>query len=86
MNTLPLSKKLLILQSLVEGNSIRSIERISGTHRDTIMRLLVSAGNRAEEIMNEKFVNLKSNYIQADEIWTYVHKNYFSNKKPILSV
>ncbi|MDQ7815983.1 MAG: hypothetical protein RDU14_03095 [Melioribacteraceae bacterium] len=45
MNKLSIGKQILILQSLVEGNSIRSIERISGVHRDTIMRLLVSTGN-----------------------------------------
>ncbi len=81
MNTLPLSKKILILQSLCEGNSIRSIERISGVHRDTIMRLLVAAGNKAQEIMNKKFVNLKSNYIQADEIWTYCYKKRDNQSK-----
>ena len=34
---------LLALQLLVEGNSIRSTERITGLHRDTIMKLLVAA-------------------------------------------
>lgn len=74
MNKLPIEKQILALQLLCEGNSIRSIERTSGVHRDTIMRLLVSAGQRAEEIMNERFINLQSNFIQADEIWTYVFK------------
>lgn len=74
MNKLSIEKQILILQSLCEGNSIRSIERITNTHRDTIMRLLVNAGYRAQEIMDKNFVNLKSNYIQADEIWTYCYK------------
>jgi hypothetical protein len=30
-----------ILRTLVEGCSIRSTERLTGHHRDTIMRLLV---------------------------------------------
>src|SRR5215813_1979252 len=38
----------LILSLLTEGTSIRSAERISGTHRDTIMRLLRKAGEKAE--------------------------------------
>ena len=42
-----MEKQILILQSLCEGNSIRSIERITDTNRDTIVRLLVSAGNKA---------------------------------------
>ena len=74
MNELSLSKKNLILSSLVEGASIRSIERISGVHRDTIIRLLVSAGERASEIMDSELVNIQARYVQVDEIWTYVAK------------
>ncbi|MCX6120064.1 MAG: IS1 family transposase [Ignavibacteriales bacterium] len=74
MNTLPLSKKALILSSLVEGLSIRSIERLTNTHRDTIMRLLVEAGTRASDILDSQLVNLESKFIEIDEIWTYVGK------------
>ncbi len=74
MNTLSLSKKLLILSSLVEGNSIRSIERLSGVHRDTIMRLLLFAGTKAQEILDRELVGIKSRFIQVDEIWTFVAK------------
>lgn len=73
-NHLPLDKKLLVLSALVEGASIRSVERISGVHRDTIMRLMVSVGERAAEIMDRDLVNLKSRFVQADEIWCYVGK------------
>ncbi|MGD1045924.1 MAG: IS1 family transposase [Bacteroidota bacterium] len=74
MNTLPLSKKALILSSLVEGLSIRSIERLTNTHRDTIMRLLVEAGTRARDILDSQMMNLESKRIQVDEIWTFVGK------------
>lgn len=37
MNTLKKEKRLMVLSLLVEGNSIRSIERITGVHRDTIL-------------------------------------------------
>jgi transposase-like protein len=40
MNKISDEKKIQILSMLVEGMSIRSIERITGTHRDTIMRLI----------------------------------------------
>jgi IS1 family transposase len=74
MNTISLSKKLFILSSLVEGNSIRSIERLSGVHRDTIMLFLVSAGTKAQEILDREMVGIRSRYIQVDEIWTFVAK------------
>jgi hypothetical protein len=34
---LPEAKALMVLQLLVEGNSIRSIERITNVNRNTIM-------------------------------------------------
>jgi IS1 family transposase len=74
MNVLPISKKTAILALLVEGNSIRSIERITGTHRDTIMRVLNEAGTRARDILDSQLVNLESKRIQVDEIWTFVGK------------
>ena len=35
---------------LVEGMSIRSVERITGTHRDTIIRLMVRIGKGCEKL------------------------------------
>jgi transposase-like protein len=46
----PDDKALLALQLLVEGISIRSAERLTGLQRDTIMRLLVEAGERRERL------------------------------------
>jgi transposase-like protein len=40
----PEDKALLAIQLLIEGTSIRSAERITELHRDTIIRLLVLAG------------------------------------------
>ena len=73
-NHLTFAKKTLVLSSLVEGNSIRSIERISGVHRDTIMRLLVHAGEKAALIHDIYMRELELEKIQADEIWCYVGK------------
>ena len=43
-NNLPTEKKVLAVSMLAEGNSIRSIERITEIHRDTVMRLGVRVG------------------------------------------
>ena len=74
MNVLSPIRKEQILAALVEGNSIRSIERMTGTHRDTIMRLLVRVGNGCEKLLDENCKDINSNQIQIDEIWTYVGK------------
>lgn len=73
-NNLPLSKKALILSSLVEGSSIRSIARLTDVSKTTILKLLIDAGQLAQEIMDSQMMNLKCRNLQVDEIWTYVGK------------
>ncbi len=75
MNVLPTEKKLAAIFALVEGNNIRSIERMTGIRRDTIMRLTVRVGERCQEIMAEEMKNLRCQRLQVDEIWTYVLKH-----------
>src|SRR5271170_5534655 len=56
---LPLDKAVHILSLLCEGMSVRSVERVTDVHRDTILRLLVLAGNRCERLMRQKIEHLK---------------------------
>lgn len=74
MNVTPKHKQIQVLSALVEGNSIRSTERMTGVHRDTIMRLLVRIGNKGQKIMDEQFQGFHCKKLQADEIWTFVKK------------
>jgi transposase-like protein/IS1 family transposase len=62
------------LHCLLEGCSIRSTERLTGLNRNTIMRLLLVAGERSAELMDAKMRNLSARYLQVDEIWCYVGK------------
>jgi len=66
---LPMEKAEAILKLLVEGMSIRGIERVTQVHRDTIMRLLLVAGERSQQLMDSKMRNLRTRYLQVDEIW-----------------
>src|SRR5437899_1241556 len=52
MNRVPLARRVQIINCLVEGNSIRSMERMTGTHRDTICRLLVEVGAGCAQLMD----------------------------------
>jgi IS1 family transposase len=65
-------KALLAIQLLVEGNSIRSTERITGLDRNTIMRLLVLAGERCERLMADRVRDVPVEHLELDEVWTYV--------------
>ena len=59
---------------LIEGTSIRSTERITGLHRDTILKLLVREGENCERILGRLIVNVPANDVQCDEIWGFVYK------------
>ncbi len=69
---LPVEKAEAILKLLVEGMSIRSVERVTQVHRDTILRLLLLAGERCQKLMDSQMRSLKCQRLQCDEIWTYV--------------
>lgn len=60
------------LKCLLEGCSIRSTERLTGLNRNTIMRLLIVAGERSAKLMHMRMRNLRTRYFEVDEIWTYV--------------
>jgi hypothetical protein len=72
MRTLSAAQRLRVLHLLIEGNSIRSTERLAHVHRDTIMRLLVEAGDAAGAFLSDRLRGLKVRHIQCDEIWTFV--------------
>ncbi|MGH7381924.1 MAG: IS1 family transposase [Candidatus Methylomirabilales bacterium] len=74
MNKLKKEKQLAVISALVEGNSIRSIERMTGVHRDTIMRLMVRAGEACQRLLDQQMQGFHCRLIQVDEIWTFVGK------------
>lgn len=74
MYTLTNDKKLSVISSLLEGNSIRSTERMTGVHRDTICRLLIAVGANCSDLLDDHIRNVRVRYVEADEIWTYVGK------------
>jgi transposase-like protein/IS1 family transposase len=68
----PSEKAGLILKMFVEGVSARSIERLTGVHRDTILNLLVLSGDRCEQLLEERIRQHPVSDVQCDEIWGFV--------------
>ena len=64
-----------ICKHLVEKNGIRSIERITGHHRDTIGRLLEDMAEHAEQMNDYLIKNLGLTQFECDELWSMVKKN-----------
>jgi transposase-like protein len=73
-NILPLEKQVMAIHALAEGSSIRSIERMTNIHRDTIMRLGVKVGQACATLLDEKMRNLELGQIEVDEIWGFIGK------------
>jgi hypothetical protein len=74
MNTLKLPMQVAAISALCEGSSVRSVERMTGIHRDTILRLMVRVGTACEQMMNEAMRCLRCERVQVDEIWAFVGK------------
>lgn len=74
MNHLKKEKKILALNALVEGASIRAAARMTGAHRDTIMRLAKRTGHAGRAYMDKNMRGLECEHIQIDEIWGFVGK------------
>ena len=72
MNILSVSARAAILRALVEGNSIRSVSRMTGASKNTILRLLVEVGEFCSFYQDIAITGLKCERVEADEIWSYV--------------
>jgi len=64
-----------ICKHLVEKNGIRSIERITGFHRDTIGHLLEGLALHAEYVNDILMNEIKLGQFEVDEMWTTIKKN-----------
>src|SRR5438093_9523116 len=65
-------KAILCMRMLLEGNSVRSIERITSVHRDTILDLLVAAGQQCLAFFDKRVRDVPAYNVQVDEIWGFV--------------
>ena len=59
---------------LLEGASVRSAEEITGLHRDTILKLLVFAGEKCEKFMGRYIRNVPVQDVEVDEVWAFIGK------------
>lgn len=73
-NILSTEKQATAISMLCEGNSIRSVERMTGIHRDTVMRLGARVGEACRNLMDETMRELPCAKCEIDEIWGFVGK------------
>src|SRR3982751_4519637 len=73
-NVLKTEKLIAVLKALAEGSSIRSIERMTGINRNTIMNLGVRIGQGCARLLDAKMQNLHCEQLQFDELWGFIGK------------
>ena len=73
MNRLSRAERAAIIRALVEGNSIRSVSRMTGAARNTITTLLVQLGQACSAYQDRTLRYLTSDRIECDEICSFVH-------------
>ena len=71
MNKLPLEKRVLILNMMVEGSSMRAISRVADVSINTVTKLLVDAGLPCARFHDEAVRGVEASQIQCDEIWSF---------------
>ena len=64
-NVLNTDKQIAIVAALTEGSSIRSTERMTGVHRDTIMRSGVKVGQGCTALMDAQMQESPSSPLAA---------------------
>ncbi len=74
MNILPFDRQVAAVAALTEGCSIRATERLTGIHRDSIMRLGVRVGEGCQRLHDQMMRDLQVPILEFDEIWGYVGK------------
>jgi IS1 family transposase len=72
MNRLSNEKREQIVKAMVEGNSVRSITRMTGVCQEAILKLLCDLGTACAKLHDRKVRAVKSKRIQCDEIWSFV--------------
>src|SRR5271156_5705800 len=73
MNKLTPEKRAQALQMMAEGISLRSMTRLTGISRTTLIKLLEDAGQAFSEYMDNTLVNLPCKRLQLDEAWGFCY-------------
>lgn len=71
-NVLPREKRLAVLAALVDGNSERAVERLTGVAQKTVGRFALRLGTAAQHLHNLQARDLSCSLLEVDEVWSFV--------------
>jgi len=72
-HTTNVDRAVQVFTLLTEEMSVRAIARVTGVHKTTILSLPKTVGERCRRVFGAKMWNLRPDFVQADEAWTFVH-------------
>jgi IS1 family transposase len=73
MNRLSTEKRAQIAGMIVEGNSVRSITRMTGVCQEAILKLLCDLGKACADHHNATVRKVRSQRVQCDEVWSFCY-------------
>lgn len=63
-----------VVHLLCESMGIRAIQRFTGLHQETVLSILETAGKKAAAFLDANVRNVRSDFIQVDELIAFVKK------------
>jgi hypothetical protein len=72
MNKLSVQARVQILNCLSEGLGVNATARVTGTSKNTVLKLLADVGEACALYQDRVMNNLTCKRIQVDEIWSFV--------------
>ena len=63
-----------IIRSVAEGNGVRATARMLGLSKDSVNKVILTAGKYSETVMNNLLKNLHLKECQMDELWSFISK------------
>jgi IS1 family transposase len=73
-NVLSIEDQISVIHHLVEGVSLRSITRMTGIHRTTVLKILVRFGSACRDFLDQQMRGLELRHLEVDEQWTFCLK------------
>jgi transposase-like protein/IS1 family transposase len=61
----------MALALMLEGMSIRSVQRLTGLCRQTLADLIIVVGENCQRLLDERVKNVEVKDVQLDEIWSF---------------
>lgn len=65
-------KAAMVVNLLCEGVGVRAASRLTGLDQETILNVLVSAGQTSAALLEQKVTNLTVQHIEIDEVYSFV--------------